>query len=81
LSARALAAVCKLAGNPYFNPMHSECRIGTLAVLAGFQPTIIREAADRYISWQPRIPDGPGIWHPVKELRFSEESAPGVLSR
>jgi hypothetical protein len=55
-----------LARNPLYWPLFCECRVGTMARAAGYSPVTISPDAANYISWQPRIPFCPGIWHPVK---------------
>jgi hypothetical protein len=51
-----------------YRPLLSECRIGTLVRGAGFTPELIRPDAASFITWQPVIPTGEGIWHPVKSI-------------
>jgi len=62
----ALAAISELAKDPIYAPLYCECRIGTLARTAGYNPVRIRPDIAKYISWQRRQPNGPGIWHSVK---------------
>jgi hypothetical protein len=66
LSHPALAAMSRLALDPIYVPLYCECRIGTLARTAGYKPVQIRTDAANFISWEPRHPSGPGIWHSVK---------------
>ncbi len=72
LSFNALRAIVRLALAPLYTMLFSECRIGTLARTVGIEPALIRPDAEHYISWQPRLPSGPGVWHPVKTRLFSD---------
>jgi hypothetical protein len=65
------AALEKIAPNglsPTYRPLLSECRIGTLVCAAQFMPALIRPDAALFITFQPVIPKGEGIWHPVKSI-------------
>jgi hypothetical protein len=66
LSHSALSTMAELAAETRFDPLYCECRIGTLANTTGFPLTQIRADAQDYIHWKVRVPDRPGIWHPVK---------------
>jgi len=74
LSYLAMQAVSKLSRNPFFNPLCSECRLGTLALLSGFYPSRIRPDASDFISWLPRKPTKAGLWHTVKSKIVSEKA-------
>ena len=66
LSYSALAAMSHLAQDALYDSLYCECRVGTLARATGYTSVEIRPDATDYISWQPRYPDRPGIWHSVK---------------
>lgn len=47
--------------------LHCECRIATLARLAGFEPSRINDEAHLYISPKKiEMKETRGVWHPVK---------------
>jgi len=71
LSHDALSKVVELAHIPPLAFVNSECRIATLARLAGCQLKKIRPYAETYISWTTVSPDCPGVWHPIKDERLA----------
>lgn len=71
LSHDALSKMVNLAHLPPLAFLNSECRIATLARLAGCQLAKIRHDAETFISWTNVTPDGPGIWHSIKDERWS----------
>jgi hypothetical protein len=77
----ALAAISELAKDPLYASLYCECRIGTLARTAGYNPVRIRPDIAKYISWQRRHPTSPGIWHSVKtrvDLQYLKPAARSV---
>jgi hypothetical protein len=71
-SREVLEIIARQADDPLYKPLISECRIGTLAKRAGYQPRQISSNAADYITWSPRTPTHPGIWHPVKSIFSSQ---------
>lgn len=70
-SDRALSAMVSLASDRTFSELFCECRLGTLARIAGFQIEPIRHDAERFLNWTEVSPVGKGIWHPVKHIYSS----------
>jgi len=68
LSYEAIKAIALLSQDPKYDPLFSETRIGTLLAESNNVPTVIFPRIDHYISWRPREPKGPGIWHSVKRI-------------
>jgi hypothetical protein len=71
LSNEALTSLAELARNPLYWPLFCECRVGTMARAAGYSPVRISPDAADFLTWQPRVPSRPGIWHPVKSKQDS----------
>ena len=71
LSHDALSKIVKLAHIPPLAFVNSECRLATLARLVGCDLKKIHPRAETYISWTSVSPDGPGIWHPIKDERLA----------
>jgi len=54
---------------PWINKCFCECRLGTLASLAGYEPVSFDSNTAHTKVWAgpyPVVVKGPGIWHPVK---------------
>ena len=65
LSHEALSAMTKLFfDTPWMSGVFCECRIGTLAKLAGYEP--VSGTTSKNIWCDFVSPNGPGIWHKVR---------------
>jgi hypothetical protein len=72
LSWVALKTIAPDGLSPTYRLLLSECRIGTLVRAAQFTPALICPDAASFITFQPVIPKGGGIWHPVKTITPSQ---------
>lgn len=61
----------ELIQEPVYEPLHSECAVGTVVANAGVKAVEIFPNAHHFISCNPVAVDREaGIWHAVKELRL-----------
>jgi len=73
LSDRALKAISELAKDRSFSHLFCECRLGTLARIAGFEIRQIRDDVEQFIGWNEVTPTRRGIWHPIKTIYRSDD--------